>query len=144
MAEEIIPGRADYLVELRGFEAVSSAARAPALGRRLLGLILPRGGRLDPALDRWRSSLALRARHLEGLAGLDKHRWIGALPSAKTVGSAPSQLRRGQVMAFHAVEERHDGFEAFFIRHNGIGGSFSALTSACIATLCSMARTIAR
>jgi hypothetical protein len=36
MAEEIIPGRADYLVELRGFEAVNSAARAPALGRRLL------------------------------------------------------------------------------------------------------------
>src|SRR5277367_2492038 len=46
-----------------------------------------KGGRLDPALDR-RSSLALRAQHLEGLAGLDKHRWIGALPLAKTVGSA--------------------------------------------------------
>jgi hypothetical protein len=30
MAEEIMPGRADYLVEQRGFEPLTSAVQAPA------------------------------------------------------------------------------------------------------------------
>jgi hypothetical protein len=118
-------------VELRGFELVISAARvAPFIDGTPLPRLTTAKAQLDPPQDR-RSSLArpalftcpTRAQHREGLASLDKHRWVGFAPVGRNrrISSSltsTSGLRRGQVMAFHFVEERHDGFEAFFIRQN--------------------------
>jgi hypothetical protein len=48
VAREIVLGGADYLVELRGFEPLTSAEQAPVRVMALQGLILPRGLQIRP------------------------------------------------------------------------------------------------
>ena len=89
-ADEVMPGGADYLVELRGFELVISAARvAPFIDGTPLPRLTTAKAQLDPPQDR-RSSLALRALSTAKVSPVSTSTaGLGSLPLAETVGSAP-------------------------------------------------------
>jgi hypothetical protein len=75
VAQEIMPGGADYLVQLRRFEPLTSAAQAPA---RLTGSSLPFLGDVGDSWSRLSPTPvpALRCQRLERLAGLDENRLV--------------------------------------------------------------------
>ena len=110
-------------MELRGFELVISAARvAPFIDGTPLPRLTTAKAQLDPPQDR-RASLALRTLSTSKVSPVSTSTaGLGAtVRQNRSISSSltsTSGLRRGQVMAFHFVEERHDSFEAFFIRQN--------------------------
>jgi hypothetical protein len=72
VAEKIMPGRADYLVELRGFEPLTSAVEARGGAPPLPRFNIAQGAPLDPVLDGCCFPCPTRGQYIERLAGLDQ------------------------------------------------------------------------
>ena len=68
----------DWMAELKGFEALTSAEQAPARcdGAAAFSRAIRRGARLDPTLGRRCFSCPPRGQCVERLAGLDENRRV--------------------------------------------------------------------